>query len=467
MDSNPFATSRAQEPVVLGAIENYFWRFDQDLSGTARVAVLLRLNGCIETEFLARALSELQLRHPKLRAGMAEGADGRLRYHFQPAVPPIPLAMVDYFDEEAQWREATRELLQREMPAGGPLAAVTVLRNRQRNTSELIFMFAHAIADGMSAIMLLHELLTAYARAEAHLESPPPQSLPLITSPRVTQPATWRNRLRLLRRFARIMREEDRLGVTSLPEAAGIAPQSQWVHWVFSREQTLSLVRRCRKEETSFGGTLVAAVFCGLMDCLDVPEALFKWQLPFNLRENLEGPHGKLHQDLGCFISGMNALSRVPAQPSFWEVARQAHQEIQSFMRAGGPIFAYTVSSFLYSVRAMISRFLSRREPRLTPSTRHRETLGTTHYGVVNISEAYGTLGPRECTLLFNHEVGGPSLIIEGLVLGQRLNIGFAADDLEPAFWQRLHAAVRRHLDSAMSAEPSKAQSISARLSAS
>ena len=54
----------------------------------------------------------------------------------------------------------------------------------------------------------------------------------------------------------------------------------------------------------------MAAAFCGVMDCLDVPEALFKWQLPFNVRESLEPSTGPVtSEDLGCFVSNMTGRS--------------------------------------------------------------------------------------------------------------------------------------------------------------
>jgi hypothetical protein len=40
---------------------------------------------------------------------------------------------------------------------------------------------------------------------------------------------------------------------------------------------------------------------------------------------------------------------------------------------------------------------------------------------------------------------------MEGLVMGQQANIGLVADGLDPAFWERLHVCVRRHLDAAAS----------------
>jgi hypothetical protein len=51
---------------------------------------------------------------------------------------------------------------------------------------------------------------------------------------------------------------------------------------------------------------------------------------------------------------------------------------------------------------------------------------------------------------MFNHDAGGPSLVVEALTLGQQLNVGFSAFDLDPVFWERLQSAVRGHLEDAM-----------------
>ncbi|MBV8728590.1 MAG: hypothetical protein JO336_02150 [Acidobacteriia bacterium] len=99
-----------------------------------------------------------------------------------------------------------------------------------------------------------------------------------------------------------------------------------------------------------------------------------------------------------------------------------------------------------------MARFFKRRRPKLKPPRNRHDTLLVTHYGVLDIKEEYGSLRPRECTLISNNAIAGPPLIIEGLILGQRLNIGFAADDLEPSFWDQLQGAVRGRLEAAMCA---------------
>ena len=456
MSSHTSQIGEFLEPALLSPVESYFWHFEKDMDGAFRVAVLLRVDGCIAPDILAAALRELQRRHPKLRAFIAERRDGRLHYEFHPVPPPIPFEITDH-DGETPWRQEMRALLQSEIPDGGPMAAVKVLRCPARGCSELLFTMPHAIADGLSAIVILDDLLAAYARVEGDPGFSSFETLPMVSTGRAKSSGGWRSRWRLLRRFAGMKREEGRAPLAPLPEVPNIPPQSEWVHWVFSQEDTLALVRRCRKERVSLSGALIAAACCGLIDCLPDPEVLFKWQLPFNVREALEGPAGPVTpRDLGCFVSNMNGLLRIRKQADFWGLARQAHHELDMFMQLGGPSFGYNMASFFYNLRVLASRLLAGRGPRLTPSTDRRETLLATHYGVVNIRDVYGSLRPRECTLTFNNEITGPSLVMEALVLGQRLNVGFLADDLDPAFWEQLHGAVRNQLEAAIGVSKSR-----------
>ncbi len=431
------------EPLPLSPIEGAFWRVEKNFDGAYRAVVLFRLDGCIQAGPLAAALRHLQCRHPKLRATVVQADDGHLRYQFEPEPPPIPFAITDYSEPDLPWREETRRLIERGFPEPGPLAAVVILRCPSRGASELLLMVHHAIADGLSAIMLVDDLLTEYARAEARVNLPPRPALPPVTAPRAKASGRWWSRLWLLRRFMRLQRADKGSRQTPLPQAPGILPQSQWMHWVFSPEDTYRLVRRCRKERTSLGGALVAAICCGLMDCLPVADGCFKCQFPLNVRESLEGPAGPVTpDDLGCFVSIMNELCELPRRPAFWSVARRAHQSLQVFTRHGGPSFAYNMA-------ALASRGLfARAVPRLMASEQ-RVTLLANNYGVLNVKDAYGSLRPRECTLTFKNYSAGPSLVVQALVLGQRLNVGFVGDGLDPAFWERLHVAVHQRFAAA------------------
>jgi Condensation domain len=433
--------------IALSPLEELFWRSEQDIVGaaSARLAILVWLDGWIEADVLATALRRLQQRHPKLRARITPKSEGWPHYRFDEAAPPIPCAITDHDEAEPPWREETRRLLQMDTRPEGPHAAVSVFRHRSGRRCQLILTVHHAIADGRSGISLIDDLLAEYANIEADPLVAPGPVLPLISAARATPSGGWTSRMWLLRRFIRLQREERRCRQTSLPAASEIPTLAQWVHWTFTPTETLQLVRRCRKEQASFGGAIVAAVCCGLMDSLPETQGVFKCQVPFDLRHELQGPVGPVRPgDLGCFMSTMNEFYQVPRHPAFWDLARRAHQDVKTFVERGGPSFYYNVLA-----APMAGRLFTRHTAAARTSGGKRPTLFATNYGVISIRELYGSLRPRGCTLMFNSDEMSPSLVMEALVMQQQLNIGFAANQLDPEFWARLLIAVRRHLDTA------------------
>lgn len=421
--------------------------------GAFRTAGLFRLDGRIESSLMRSALQQLQQRHPKLRAVIVRGDDGVLRYDFGRPVQPIPFEIKDYDQGEAPFREEARRMLQSEFPAGGPLVMVTVLRNGPLDSSHVILVVHHAIGDGVSAIMLASDLLAAYARAaETHEEQAPEPSLQLVRGARAKALSSWRDRWWLFRRFTRVQGEEKRGRRTPLPWDPEIPPQSQWVLWVFSREETMRLVRRCRSEQTSLVGVLTAAACCGLMDCLSKPQAIFNCQFPFDVRNKLE--ETVTIQDLGAFASVMNEFYSLSHPLSFWDFARLVHRDIQIFVEHEGPSFYYNLLAYYQRVAGWLSALSRNKSTILTRPDDQRVTLYATNFGVANFRDTYGSLRLREGMIFFKGDIVGPWLIMSSMVIGQRLNLTFAADSIDSLLWEQLQAAVRKYLDMVVNGAP-------------
>ncbi len=427
--------------VRVGPVEEMLWRIDDASAGAFRVGVLMRLDGEVDGEAMALAVRRVQQRHPKLRAAVVRGSDGYRRYHVYEVPPQIPFEILDY-DDQLPWREETARLMDLNLPPVGPLAAVRVFRSRARNCCELLLTVHHGIADGRSAIMLLEDILTEYARAKGFFSVSSLPELPLVATAQPTPSINVLSRLWLVRWFLRTQRMERTGRHTALPEARDVRPHSQWVHWVFSREETLRLVQRCRREQVSLGAAMFAAACCGLVERLPGSHAVFKCQFPFDVRYALDGPAGPVTaQDLGCFISAVNQFVEVRRQPAIWDVARRIHGHLEAFVEKQGPAFVYKVAG------AAANQSFASAWKALAVAQLRRPTILATNYGVLQMREMYADLRPRECTVTVKNYAMGPSLLMEALVLGQRLNIGFAADQLDPTFWDGLHASVRSHLD--------------------
>jgi len=434
-------------PVVLSPVESYFWRAEEQDRGY-RCAALVKLDGCTEAEPLAVALREIQRRHPKLRAAIVEGSDYRLRYHIACPAPPIPFEIRDFSGPEMPWRDTTREMLAAPFPDQGPYAAVTVLRNRSLACSEVILVGSHAFVDGMSALVLLSDLLAAYAKAEAEISTVEDPALPLISAPRALSAGSWRQHFRVLRRFRALRKIRQVMPGVMLPHDPSTPPLSQWMHWGFSPEDTLRIVRRCRREQVSVHCLLLASVFCSVRGLLGTSGRSFRFHSPFNVRTQLQGPDRPVQlQDLGCFMSNMNGLFPGDLEGDVWEVARYAQKDIESFKAMSGPSFGYNIASFFYNL-TNLGRQLRLPAEWLSPRE-ERVSLLATNYGVAPLQSAYGSLRTRACTLMFKNDSVGAHLVAEALVLGQELNVGFAASGLTASAWESLHTEVWGYLSTA------------------
>ena len=436
-----------KSPVRLSAVESFFWR-SEELGRGYRVAVLVHLDGCIEAELLSEALGRLQRRHPKLRAAVVEGSDCALRYHFREPVPPIPHEIRDFDGPDMPWRQETHRLLAAPFPELGPYVAVTVLRSRSAERTALILAGSHAFVDGLSGIMLIDGLLAAYASAEGGDAAYDQTTLLLISPGNIRPRASWRQRVGVLRRFRAMKKVFQALPSTPLPEDPDTPPLSQWMHWTFSQADTVSIVRRCRRERVSLGSLLLAAVYCSVREATETSGTSFRWHSPFNVRNSLRGPHGPVQPgDLGCFMSSMNGFFRGDLRGGVWDVARCAQEDIDAFAGMAGPAFGYNLASFLESVTT-VGRWLRLPAEWLMPHE-HPVTLLATNYGVTPLRPAYGSLHLRGCTLMCRIDSAGTNLVAEALVLGQKLNVGFAASGLEACLWQRLQTSVRSYLTDA------------------
>lgn len=230
-----------------------------------------------------------------------------------------------------------------------------------------------------------------------------------------------------------------------LPRDPITSPSSQWMLWSLSSEDTLRLVRRCRREQVSVNSVLLAAVFCAVRESIGMRGRSFRFHSPFNVREQLHAPHGpvQLH-DVGCFMSNMNGFLLGDLTGGVWEVARCAQTDIDDFTAMRGPAFGYNMTSLLFGLTTIGRRL--RLPARWLLPREERVSLLTTNYGIAPLRSAYGSLRPRACTLMFENDGVGAYMVVEGLVLGQELNVGFAASGLTSSAWEGLHRAVRCQL---------------------
>ena len=161
----------------LSFAEERFWFLDQLEPGSAAYVVPLglRLRGPLDEGALSRALTEIARRHEVLRTTyVAEGGRPVAKVHDGPGLVPevIDLAHLSSDVRDAAARDAlTREAAVPFDLAEGPLARARLLRFAPDDHALLISLH-HAVADGWSLGVLLHEIGALYGAFSRGAPSP-------------------------------------------------------------------------------------------------------------------------------------------------------------------------------------------------------------------------------------------------------------------------------------------------------
>lgn len=131
-------------------------------------AVVAHLDRAPDPDLLRRALDRVQARHPLLRVRVEHGEIPRLR---DDDVPPIPLAIAPRHDQDTWLWHVNHELNAPFSFARGPLCRFVLVRGEA--ASDLLLIFNHVIADGLSGGVIVRDVMTALRDPER-----PPAPLP-------------------------------------------------------------------------------------------------------------------------------------------------------------------------------------------------------------------------------------------------------------------------------------------------
>jgi hypothetical protein len=364
------------------------------------LVVLVSIDGPAVSGVLADALAALQRRHPLLCARIV-GPLSRPRFELsQSATCRIPLRLVQAAKSGQARAEETGSSLtvaEAEMnapfePAVAPLARLTCVSGPGPRTS-LILTLHHAIADGVSAANLVHELLDGcHARLTGAAELPtartavPPAAADLV-------PVTARSRV--LTFAARETLDELGSRLAGRTGQRAIPAPGQAVARVadLSPEDTRAVVDRSRRQRLTMTSVLAAGLLWQASAVLHsgrpVPMRAVIW---VDLRPYLNPAPSA--EALGCYISMIRFSVRVDPRRGFAALAADVQARIRRASRRVDPIPAAQLSAAMtrFAVRWPVSR------------------LGTValSYGTTSaIRTSYGPLAVREVrAFVSNNRIG-------------------------------------------------------------
>jgi hypothetical protein len=317
----------------LGLVEHLFATLHS--MGAMLYVNIARIQGAISFDILRDAIDLIQKRHPLLQVHLQASDDG---FSFEAnGTLAIPLRAIDRLHQQ-QWLEiAENELVTKFSDNCEPLCRLTLLNTSEaEGINELIVTFHHAIADGISALHFIHELLSYYQQLVEDTPIPPIDSLPLLPP--------------LEQLLVQHLSELDAADLTQIalsqtnPAAALIIEQTALVKdrstRIISRELdriiTSQIKNRCRDEQTTVHGALCAATILACGRQLSTPEpVLISCSSSVNLRGSCFPVVDSSH--LGCFVSNATISHHARIDTDFWELARECKSNIDRLIHQKVP----------------------------------------------------------------------------------------------------------------------------------
>lgn len=250
------------------------------------------------------ALDRLQARHPLLAVSIEAPSAGQDRPYFrQRHGSEIPLRIVERAAAPRWEAEVERELAAPFAPGQAPLLRAVLIHEADRST--IILSACHAIADGVSSLLLLRDLLAA-------MDGRPLAPLPF--------PPSAEEKLGLAPAAAGHAQNAGELGRAPVNGAG--APSVRILQ--LSPALTQGIVEASRERGATLQGALAAAVV--LAARRQAPEFAAKplrFISPVNTRPVLG-----VGEDCGLYFTSPQ-ISFDPSEPlPFWEMARQTRQRI-------------------------------------------------------------------------------------------------------------------------------------------
>jgi hypothetical protein len=275
-------------------------------------AICARIAGPLEREGLVAGLARLGKRHPLLAVRAIARADGS-GYFTDEGTPPVPLRVVDRVNDDDWVGEAEREIQRKSAYLTGPMLRAIWIRGG--DSSDLILVFDHLVADGRSAIFALRDLMALLA--DRALEMAPLLAPPVheLVPPDVVD---------RLRAAAAADRGTTAPGhPASVPKAVGpvcVEP------FHLTAAETSALVRRCKLEGVTVQAALCAAFLTPFAEAQPA-RPMRHAEVPVDLRPRLTRPVGDSFGNMiGLAIIGADC---APGR-NRWDVSRDASTALKA-----------------------------------------------------------------------------------------------------------------------------------------
>ncbi|WNJ20599.1 condensation domain-containing protein [Pontibacter sp. G13] len=390
-----------------------------------QVVSVLHVSPIPSEETLAQALSILQARHELLRAGIRGMA-------FQGLVPetPIPLIVAPRPDD-GSWEAWAQKALNAPFDQGGPLMKCTLVSDELSDRGEMILSFHHAIIDGNSARLLLHELLSILGKEAL----PAPERLetePIFP----TDFRGWKLGKNLAAFMGRQAREEWQYRKVGLKSPIPTDAQNAIISITLPQDVSRRLTWKIGKLGLSLNSYLLSEIALATIRHRHQLKKASKARLISfaDLRSGLVPAVSR--NPLGCYVSMLRASVPIASLANSTELARNIRRAMFKAGRNGEPFIMSWMSRYLMKF------VLKARNMRLG-------VVALSFIGKLDLQRHYGEISLHNVNAYITNNPMGPEIGVFGKILFGSISLDFTylpaetsheqAQELVAEILQKLH----------------------------
>jgi hypothetical protein len=226
------------------AFERLFYRYGE--RNPVHFSIVAEFDVVLGERQVRSALDAVQKRHPLLSVHVQDCPSTRLGFYRAPTATPVPLHV--HKQPDLEWQSlATAELCRPFDRSIAPLMRAVLLTTP--STSAVLLTFDHTVADGISSVIVLNDLIAALNGESLAIRPVPPSQEAMLN--RAFTDADQRG-------IAEQAEAEPRmLKPTYVRPFDGTPPQIHTVE--MTAADTARLVDRCRNEQTTVHAAIVTA----------------------------------------------------------------------------------------------------------------------------------------------------------------------------------------------------------------
>ena len=363
-------------------------------TNSLHVVVVGKIKGFLDPEVLRRSLLFVQLRHPLLNSHIVGPLD-HLMFKTE-GTEKIPLEVI-LNSEPEYWQTIFVNELNTKLENKKVLLRATLIKPTEKSTTNyLITRIHHGVIDGISAVHLYSEILSFCQKIVSENQIPEFEKLgPPPCLEKIIADYTVENNTESL--------------ISELEPPIDTLPFEKYVPFKqrtcgliqkqLNASLTQQLIQRCKSEKVTVQGAICSAMMLALAKYLEPEDKEFYFSCydAVDMRRRLNYPIG--NEQMTFLVSSLVCFHTVNQKMSFWDLAKQATEEIQAKLKT--PEIYHRILAFGEGVNIILEN------PEKTISS-----VFVSNIGKVKISSNYGQFELEEISFGASNKMFGSTFTV-------------------------------------------------------